>query len=350
MPLSMTRFGRRARMLASSVSLAGTESGSSASTRAATVSRPASSGRRRSRTVRLSPTARLPIPHSVLTPGRQPVCAMRGAQRLGPGAAAGGLELDVGGRRGAVVDHPQAPGAGNAHGVGTAGRLHGDGRRRRSARVAAGRRGQRAHADVRAVLVVARVAVGVADRGGHRCPVGERPAGSGGLDEGADLDLQLLVRRQRVDAAHHVLALDLAVVGWVHRRQAGRQGVADHQVGCRHVAVVVDQQPEDRLVADRQRPGAEQGLLDAGVDRAGRERHLVAVVVEVVGVKGQIREGHDRARRVRSWSPAVPALSGARVPWIVITRSSPGPNWGMSQAMIGKSEPGGAPMLSPVGS
>ena len=47
---------------------------------------------------------------------------------------------------------------------------------------------------------------------------------------------------------------------------------------------------------------------------------------------------------------SVPALSGARVAVYVITRSSPGPNWGMSQAMIGKSEPGGAPMLSPVGS
>ena len=46
----------------------------------------------------------------------------------------------------------------------------------------------------------------------------------------------------------------------------------------------------------------------------------------------------------------VPALADDSVPWIVITRSSPGPNWGMSQATIGKSEPGGAPMLSPVGS
>ena len=46
---------------------------------------------------------------------------------------------------------------------------------------------------------------------------------------------------------------------------------------------------------------------------------------------------------------SVPALSGASVPSIVITRSSPGPSWGMSQATIGNPG-GGTPRLSPVGS
>ena len=48
-------------------------------------------------------------------------------------------------------------------------------------------------------------------------------------------------------------------------------------------------------------------------------------------------------------STCVPALSGASVLWIVITRSSPGPNWGMSQKTIGTSG-AGAPKLSAVGS
>ncbi len=49
--------------------------------------------------------------------------------------------------------------------------------------------------------------------------------------------------------------------------------------------------------------------------------------------------------RLSTW---VPALSGASVPSIVITRSSPGPSWGISQTTIG--DPGGKPLLSPVGS
>ena len=51
--------------------------------------------------------------------------------------------------------------------------------------------------------------------------------------------------------------------------------------------------------------------------------------------------------RLSTW---VPALSGASVLSIVITRSSPGPSWGMSQKTIGTSGAGGPPKLSAVGS
>jgi hypothetical protein len=46
----------------------------------------------------------------------------------------------------------------------------------------------------------------------------------------------------------------------------------------------------------------------------------------------------------------MPALSGVSVDEYVITRCSPGPKWGISPTTTGKSEPGGAPRLSPVGS
>ena len=140
---SMTRFGRRGRMLASSVSLAGTESGFVG----------VHPGRHRQPLGLQRPQAQ---PHgAALAHGEVAKAALgaharpaaglgdRGAQRLGAGAAAAGCQLDVGGRRGAVVDHPQAPGAGNAHGVRTAGRTRRSPPRRRSARVAAGAEGSR---------------------------------------------------------------------------------------------------------------------------------------------------------------------------------------------------------------
>ena len=86
-----------------------------------------------------------------------------------------------------------------------------------------------------------------------------------------------------------------------------------------------------------------------GTGSERRERHLVAVVGEVVRVPQQIREWNDRARsgevghrsaraggRQRALDRDHAVLAGAEL--------------GMSQATIGKSEPGGAPMLSPVGS
>ena len=97
----------------------------------------------------------------------------------------------------------------------------------------------------------------------------------------------------------------------------------------------------------RGRPGLAQRQVSGRRDR--RERHRGAVVREVVGVPEEIREGNDRARYCvvgHRGADAVGRQRGLVRDHAVLAGAELGDvaddEW--------KSEPGGAPMLSPVGS
>jgi hypothetical protein len=108
-----------------------------------------------------------------------------------------------------------------------------------------------------------------------------------------DVEGALLAGTQLVDPAHDVLAGDRAARVGRDGGEAGGERIAHVDAGAGGVAVVAREEAEHGLSAHGHLAAPDPGLLDPDIDGAGRERHVVGVVGEVVGIPGQVRERDD---------------------------------------------------------